>query len=313
MALVGPQPLGAVATLDPDVRELLGRHLLPVFGHEAQRMPPLCRALLLGGAANGAGRAGGDGGAGAVDISGGCGAVSRDASGIDPVALLEELGMASSERAAAERGLASRTAVLQVPAVLNAVQCEVLRAAVDAEWREAPDTVDGAPDIQLNLTLQRLTDLVGDAATAALMRLPAAFVAQAEPGVLAPASRGEGLSPCDSSRPPPQPPTAHPEDADSAAVESALTDDATQIFVRRYTPAERPWNPFHIDGSAMTVNCALGDDASFSGGKLLACFDHKVRLVAWLPSTSIRALDGGCRGGVFVPHEYSDTSSQLCF
>ena len=43
-----------------------------------------------------------------------------------------------------------------------------------------------------------------------------------------------------------------------------------QIFVRRYTPNTRPWNPFHHDSAVVTVNVALSADADVDGGKLVA-------------------------------------------
>jgi hypothetical protein len=60
---------------------------------------------------------------------------------------------------------------------------------------------------------------------------------------------------------------------DSFAPESA------EIFVRRYAADSRPWNPFHTDSAALTLNLALIDDAAFHGGELLACHDGAVRVV----------------------------------
>jgi hypothetical protein len=61
---------------------------------------------------------------------------------------------------------------------------------------------------------------------------------------------------------------------DSFAPESA------EIFVRRYAADSRPWNPFHTDSAALTLNLALIDDEAFHGGELLACHDGAVRVVA---------------------------------
>jgi len=46
-----------------------------------------------------------------------------------------------------------------------------------------------------------------------------------------------------------------------------------EAFVRRYTKGTRPWNVFHKDRAAVTVNVALGDDLAHGGGRLLAVFD----------------------------------------
>ena len=87
----------------------------------------------------------------------------------------------------------------------------------DADKQETCDTVDGAPDHQLNLSRERLDELIGLPSAAALWSLPAAF---------------DG--------------TVAAEDAKGA-----------QIFIRHYSPEGRPWNPFHTDSSAMTINVAL--------------------------------------------------------
>lgn len=50
-----------------------------------------------------------------------------------------------------------------------------------------------------------------------------------------------------------------------------------EIFIRRYTADTRPWNPFHTDTAAVTVNVALIDDLLFEGGRLLACYEGAVR------------------------------------
>ena len=52
-----------------------------------------------------------------------------------------------------------------------------------------------------------------------------------------------------------------------------------EIFLRRYTAATRPWNPFHTDSSAMTINVALDADGSYEGGELLGCYDGSIRVI----------------------------------
>ena len=47
--------------------------------------------------------------------------------------------------------------------------------------------------------------------------------------------------------------------------------------MRRYTPATRPWHPFHQDRAAVTVNVALSDEADHGGGHLLGLFADGAR------------------------------------
>lgn len=247
--VVGPQPLGAVVKLDEDLVRRFGNCLLPEFLAEAQRMPPLSRALLLTGAAD-------------------CDDKLPDADApsvktINPKHLIDELGLGTAERLAAEQGLASDDAVLRAQNSLTPEQCAELRQAVDREWRTAPDSVDGAPDIQLNLDVDKLHELIGVAATNMLFELPVTFANtvhkresrnDSESGACATSTFGD----------------------EEKAIFTALEDRNPEIFVRRYTPEERPWNPFHTDASALTVNVALGNDADFQGGKLLACYGGAV-------------------------------------
>ena len=62
-----------------------------------------------------------------------------------------------------------------------------------------------------------------------------------------------------------------------AAFDSTFDAEEAKIFIRRYAPDERPWNPFHTDSSAMTINVALSGPSACEGGELLACFDGRVR------------------------------------
>ena len=52
-----------------------------------------------------------------------------------------------------------------------------------------------------------------------------------------------------------------------------------QVFIRRYTPDTRPWNPWHLDSAAVTVNVALSDDDACDGGELLALLDAGVTTI----------------------------------
>lgn len=219
MSTVGPLPRGVLEAIDADVLAALGDGVHTEFRAQAQRMPPLTRRLLLRGEAS---------------------------SSIDPEALLEELALPAEVSAAARRGLASSKTVLTRRGELPSNNCAALRAAVDAEHQEKCDSVDGAPDHQLNVSRDGLEALVGADAVAALWRLPAEFAA----------SQGD------------------------APMAAALEDADAQIFIRRYAPEGRPWNPFHTDSALVTVNVALSDDAQCDGGRLLCCSDGAIRDLA---------------------------------
>ena len=134
--------------------------------------------------------------------------------------------------------------VMSEPAVLNPALCAVLRDAVDRKRDEKVDTVDGAPDHQLNIGLKELVSFVGHEAARALCALPGEFVRRT--GTMA--AKDVQVMP-------------------------------HEIFVRRYSGGTRPWNPFHNDRAALTVNVALSDDRAHGGGKLLAILDGEVRTI----------------------------------
>eukprot|EP00966_Prymnesium_polylepis_P315128 7281511-Prymnesium_polylepis.1 len=48
------------------------------------------------------------------------------------------------------------------------------------------------------------------------------------------------------------------------------------MFVRRYSEDTRPWIGFHQDGSIVTVNVALDDDAEHEGGRLFVVLDDGI-------------------------------------
>ena len=205
------------------------------FAPLARAMPPLSRSLLLHAA---------------------------PLESVAPAALLDELHLAPSQRAAAEVGGCRRgandshdrgdgnddDAVLSVSRVLPPDACARLRAAVEVDRRKGADSVDGGPDEQLNLSRARLAELVGDeAAMRRLWRLPARFARRTcEAGRVGASDLAEGAD--------------------------------MQIFVRRYAAqGGRPWNPFHVDRSALTINVALSADSD--SGRLLACTNGAVRLL----------------------------------
>ena len=177
--------------------------------------------------------------------------LGEDPRAVSPDGLLDELELPPHLRAAAARGLHHEHSILTVPDALPPDACARLRAAVDADCNQGSDTVDGGPDHQLNCTREQLTDLLGADAAKKLWTLPSAFAAlhkDVDIGI------------------------------DDVASE-ALDDRYLQIFIRRYSAETRPWNPFHTDGSALTINVALEDDSNFSGGGLVACTAGEIRFL----------------------------------
>lgn len=115
--------------------------------------------------------------------------------------------------------------------VLDATQCAALREHCRAHLQMEPDSVDGAPDSQVQLTRAELQRLLGSETVRELWRLPAA----------------------------------------ARLVEGGLWSGAVDCFLRRYTAETRPFIPFHCDGAAATVNVALTSSAGAGMGGELLC------------------------------------------
>lgn len=204
---IGPRLPDELPQLDLKLQSLL--HGVQVeFQWQAQRMPAVSRQLLL---------------------------EHVEPGSVRPNMLLSELQM-SPETVRLD------APVLRKPYALSPEACATLRNAVDRDRQTKADTVDGAPDEQLNLSRERLEELVGAAAVAALWRLPAELL-------------GGRASSVDT------------------------REDSLQIFVRRYAPNTRPWTPFHVDSARVTINVALSDEGACAGGELLAVHGDGVRAV----------------------------------
>ena len=139
--VIGPLRPDDDVPLSSELSDLLGEHVQRDFRVQAHRMPSLSRRLLLEGA---------------------------EPSSVAPEALFEDLQLTLDVQQSARNGLASASAVLRVPGTLSAIACARLRAAVDSEHQQRCDTVDGAPDYQLNMSVDRLTELIGSSTVAAL-------------------------------------------------------------------------------------------------------------------------------------------------
>jgi len=153
--------------------------------------------------------------------------------------------------AAALEGPAERL-MLRAAGVLDARTCAALRDKVDSSAQQRPDSVDGLADHQVDLTAAQLE---------ALCRLPGALAAQ----MAAAGGPAEG----------------GPAEASPGGVSSlpSAGERPYRTFVRRFTPAERPWFTFHGDTATATVNVALADDGSHGGGRLLAMLGGRVQRI----------------------------------
>ena len=184
------------------------------FAALAAGMPPTVRALLVGGV---------------------------EPSGVSLSDLLTDLRVDPSRHVLDQL----QAKVVSAPAVLDASSCAILRNAVDSARTTKVDTVDGAPDHQVGVSVATLSSLIGAAAVRRLCLLPAAF---------------------------------------SSADNSARAGDEPWIpatmFVRRYSGDTRPWIMFHADNAAVTVNVALSDDSKVLGGKLVAVVGEKITTIS---------------------------------
>lgn len=144
-------------------------------------------------------------------------------------------------------GRRQQDALLMARGLLRPAACAALRGAVDAAPSLRNGTTDGLPEHTLHLTRERLEELVGAPTVAELWALPARFVSQAAPGTTT----------------------------------ATATDDlaASEIFVRRFSAATRPWVKMHADVAAVTVNVALTSDDDYAGGRLLGAYDHAVQTI----------------------------------
>merc|ERR1712079_600642 len=91
-----------------------------------------------------------------------------------PEALFKSLKLSEEVRDTARQGLdgSAEVAILSRSSALSTQACASLRVAVDCNRQTKCDTVDGAPDHQLNLSREDLEAIIGVPATDALWQLP---------------------------------------------------------------------------------------------------------------------------------------------
>ena len=161
--------------------------------------------------------------------------------------MLRDYGFECACEKCAEEAATLEADVRTVPGGLSREACARLVAHVEARVAaegNAPDSTDGAAEVQVDLpkpAWASLRDIVGADAAVGLWRTLAALPrAAADARVVAAA----------------EPPWDESVDAG--------------MFVRRYSPEDRPGMPFHADQSDYTINVALNDRAEYRGGDL-AC------------------------------------------
>ncbi len=141
--------------------------------------------------------------------------------------------------------------LIELEQLLDAGQCEALRAYADAHMTAVvPDSVDEWPEYQTNISIDQLADLIGCAATDALLQAPSQLGARV---------------------------TADPRTAFAEI----------HIFLRVFSPDTRSYIAFHSDTCDYTVNVALSDDAAVDGGRLLALDGDRLRAIDRMTGSAV--------------------------
>jgi hypothetical protein len=152
--------------------------------------------------------------------------------------------------------------ILHFPQALTPTACAALRGLFERcdAVPDAPDSVDGAPDHQIDLKgTAALAAVIGSEETTSLLLLVDKFNRQESLEI------GQDKLKKDT------------DGADAAQDSVALP---SEIFVRRYSASTRPWLNFHCDRARCTINVALSHDADrLNGGRLLAIVDGGVTAI----------------------------------
>eukprot|EP01043_Picozoa_sp_COSAG02_P025673 COSAG02_NODE_1451_length_12556_cov_3.624258_2_plen_465_part_00 len=175
----------------------------------------------------------------------------------DDQALLEILGNGPDR-------LITTRALLRRKRAIRPAGCAALRAAVDSDRNMESDSVDNKAQHQQNITIGRLTELIGHQDVDALWQLADDLLTlqRSEAEAIAEAA-GEEM------------PASVAE-----KVEVANGGYKVDMFVRRYTRETRPWIPFHYDNCNITINVALSPDTGHEGGRLHAILGGRHRVIS---------------------------------
>ena len=147
--------------------------------------------------------------------------------------------------------------ILHFPRALSPAACAALRGLFDHHTNlNAPDSVDGAPDHQIDLAdTSALAAVIGEEETQSLLHLVERFERQELQ------RRGNIASSA--------------EDGVHSSMRSP-----SEIFVRRYSARTRPWLNFHCDRARCTINVALSQHTHrLRGGQLLAIVDGGITAI----------------------------------
>lgn len=118
-------------------------------------------------------------------------------------------------------------------------------ARANVHWTTRIDSVDQAPDYQINLYPSDLRNIVGEAGYRRIWSIPLGLDGEA-------AGCTEEIDPDDHGY------------------------KRVGIFLRKYTTDTRPLIPFHVDTNYCTGNVAINADDDYEGGNLLVCTGGKV-------------------------------------
>ena len=160
----------------------------------------------------------------------------------------------------------AKKAVLRIPSLLDYDQCKALCNAVDARMTRNCDTVDGAPDFQLNVEQHGVPNAIRLVQAHVRQKLRHAAWRLLQLQMKMTGGDGEGGQEEAS--------LISSKDMDIMA---SISSHPPRMFVRRYSADTRPFIPFHCDSARVTVNVALNDDRDFEGGELLALYGQRIR------------------------------------
>ena len=150
--------------------------------------------------------------------------------------------------------LGSTRRLLRRKGAIRPSGCAALRALVDVERDVRRDSVDQKPQHQLNIKIDRLTELIGFEDIKQLWRLADEVLSMQREEARATSAETGAAIPAET----------------VTQTEAAAGGYTVDMFVRRYTRETRPWINFHHDISNVTVNVALSADADHEGGRLHA-------------------------------------------
>jgi hypothetical protein len=175
--------------------------------------------------------------------------------------LLDSLELGFSKTSAAMASLLADNNILSVRDVLTHDQTTVLKNLILDKASARPDSVDGCPDYQVNLSLETLEQLIGTSTLCRLMLLPRQLQRSMEQK---PGQEQQGNSYSQST-------------ISEVPCRTLPTYKHVAVFARMYSTQSRPFINFHQDSAAFTVNIALNGDGEYDGGELLVLHQGEMK------------------------------------